>query len=305
MNAPLAARGRASRLLGFALESHPPATYVFVAGGWACSLMLLLQRYYEAPLDRSWGGAGVALAFFLILLYLRAVDEIKDYDYDRVHNPDRPLVRGAVSQREVAGFAAGVALVVLLLSGAMAPALAICAAAQMSYGLLLLWMERHWAGFREDVMLNLLLTFPVSATLNVYAWLYLQTIDHAPPLAQAWPAMVAHVAVFLHMEFGRKLKWPALAAAGENGYAQALGMPTAIAICALLVAGGVVLTVRLQLLAGATAPVAALPALALLPSLIGFARLLSVRTRVVALKPWFGGAMILYFLLNITAALLR
>jgi 4-hydroxybenzoate polyprenyltransferase len=46
------------------------------------------------------GGPGTALAaptIALDMLLMRIVDDIRDLPYDRAHNPDRPLVRGAVT----------------------------------------------------------------------------------------------------------------------------------------------------------------------------------------------------------------
>src|SRR5882724_1947440 len=110
--APLHAR--TARVFAFAYEVHPPATYLIVAASWSFSLMTLLQSSRgEIRLDPA--AYLVGAIFFLILLYLRALDEIKDLEYDKLYNPSRPLVRGAVSVGEVWSLAALTAVVVLLL----------------------------------------------------------------------------------------------------------------------------------------------------------------------------------------------
>lgn len=309
---PSTQRPLALRLLAYAIETHPPLTYALVAGGWSWSVMSMLAALTHAqragmasPLEQI-GAQGwlVSLAFFLILLYLRAVDEVKDLAYDRVHNPDRPLVRGAVSVNESWLLAALVALLVWGISSALNAGLVIVATVQMAYGLMLFALERHWARFRESILLNLIVTFPVSAALNVYAGVYLAGRGLLPGIGSTVAVVAGHIAVFLHMEFGRKLKWPHLSGAGENGYALALGVPGAIAVCAALGLLGCALSSWVHVQSGAGAW-AALPWLALLPSTLGLLKFARQRERVVELKPFFGGAMILFFLLNVAVAWAR
>lgn len=293
--------GRTTRLLAFAIETHPPLVYTLVAGGWSYSLLMLLTGLSGTPLPASapWVGG----VFFLVLLYLRAVDEIKDLPYDRLHHPERPLVRGAISVPEVAGLAAGVAALVLVVSAWLSPWLALLAALQLAYGLGLLLLERAWRRFRESILLNLCITFPVSAVLNVYVWLYLAAHDAAPAPQTVWPVLVLHMAVFLHMEFGRKLKWPQHAQPGENGYAQALGVRGAVVLCAAFGVLACTLASWVHTRSGAGAWGFA-PWLALLPSIFGLRRFWLDRTSAQprALKPWFGGAMIVFFVINVLVA---
>lgn len=293
--------GRAMRLLAFAVETHPPLVYTLVAGGWSYSLLMLFTGMSDTPLPAS--APWVAVVFFLVLLYLRAVDEIKDLPYDRLHNPDRPLVRGAITVTEVAGLAAAVAAVVLALSAWLSPMLALLAALQLAYGLGLLLLERASRRFRESILLNLCITFPVSAVLNVYVWCYLAAHGAAPGLLAAWPVLVLHMTVFLHMEFGRKLKWLHHAQPGENGYAQALGVPGAMVVCATLGVLACALASWVHARSGAGAG-ALMPWLALLPSIIGLRQFWRDRTNAQprALKPWFGAAMLVFFAINVVIA---
>jgi 4-hydroxybenzoate polyprenyltransferase len=298
---PRAAGSRLARLLAFACETHPPLTYTVVALGWSLSLATLLQ----------WGHGAVAitpplfllsLTFFLVLLYLRAVDEVKDLDYDRLHNPDRPLVRGAVSVREAWLLAASVGLVILAICATLDVALVLLAIVEMLYAIGLLTLERNSRFFRNNILLNLCVTFPVSAVLNLYVVIYLAGRDLAPALPQIITVVAAHMCIFLHLEFGRKLKKPQFTAAGENGYVIVLGIGGAMAVCALLGIAACTLA-SFQLWQGGAGLLAALPWLALVPSVLGFAKFVGATDRAPELKPLFGGAMILFFYLNITAVL--
>ena len=295
-------RIRLERMLAFAVETHPPLVYALVAGGWSCSVLAMLAAAAGSAVPM--GAAWVSVVFFLVLLYLRAVDEIKDLPYDQVHHPERPLVRGAINEPEVVALAVAVAVVVIGLSAWLSPGLAALVALQLAYGVGLLVLERSWRRFRESILLNLCVTFPVSAVLNVEAWVFLAGQGAAPAWPQVWPVLAAHIAVFLHMEFGRKLHWPEQVQAGDNGYAQALGVGGAVAACAAfgLLACGLATAAHLERGAGAAA---ALPWLALLPSVGGLRefRRNRGRPRPRALKPWFGASMLLFFFVNVAVAM--
>jgi 4-hydroxybenzoate polyprenyltransferase len=281
------------RLLRFAIETHPPLIYALISLGWSYSVMgtLLAGSAAQTPS----GIPVMALVFFLVLLYLRALDEIKDLPYDRLHHPERPLVRGAVQVPEVAAFAIAVAAGVLALCASLSVTVALFAAGQMLYGLGLLLLERRWRRFRESVLLNLIITFPVSAALNGLVALHLHA--QGLPVQHLAAVLLMHVAFFLHMEFGRKLVWPQHRTLGEHSYAEPLGVAGALAVCALLGLVGAAAAAWLLAPAGAWA---ALPALALLLSCIGFVRFARGRQagEAPAMKPWFGGAMILFFALS-------
>ncbi len=298
MAASLAECSRPARLFKFVIDSHPPLPYLILSACWSWSLMLMLQRA-GGNVRIAADMFVVSVTFFLILLFLRAVDEIKDLDYDRLHHPERPLVRGDVSTGEVWLLAAATAGLAIFINLLLAPRLALFAILNMSYGLGLLLLERCWRRFRESILLNLMITFPVSASLNVYAYLYLDDRGTAAALSLALPVIAAHVAMFLHLEFGRKLKWPHLAAPGENGYAMALGAGGAITVCAVLGAIACGLATRLHLQLNAALPW--LPWLALLPSIAGILKFAHSRQRHSELKPYFAASLLLFFVTNLVA----
>jgi hypothetical protein len=292
---------RAVRLLRFALEVHPPATYLALSLFWSISLMTLLQRLHGS-LMLSVQMIAVSASFFLVLLYLRAIDEIKDLDYDRRHNPERPLVRGDVGTREVWCFAALIASAVMVMNAFLSARLACFLAGDMAYGIGLLLLERYSPGFRLSILLNLALTFPVSAALNVYAYLYLLEQGSAPDLQFVWPLFAAYMAAFLHFEFGRKLKWAHLTASDENGYANVLGTEGALAACWVFAVLACGLSTLMHLQYGPAA-MSWMPWLALFPSLLGSARFLRRPRADLVLKPYFGAFLLLFFILNLAVAL--
>lgn len=293
-----------TRLAGFVREAHPPGVYLTLSVLWSLSVIAMLAGLAGSrPLRVS--DLMVSLVFFLVLLFLRALDEIKDLEFDRVHNPDRPLARGAISVPEVWLTAAMAATLAIGLSGVLAPVLALFATANLAYGLGLLLLERWSANFRNSILLNLLVTFPVSAALNLYVYLYLRELAQVPPAQLTGLVVTAHIAAFLHLEFGRKLRWPRQEHAGGNGYARVLGVPGAIAACLLLGVVACTLASWAHWHAGAGVPLVMLPWLSLLASVAGLRRFFHARHRPRDLKPCFGLFLLGFFALNILVTVTR
>jgi hypothetical protein len=287
----------------FILRTHPPARYLLLTTLWCASLLALLTHSEQSlrilPTDVL-----AVLSFYLILMYLRAVDEIKDLEYDRIHKPDRPLVRGDLSVRDVALLAATIATGVAICNWALQVKYGVFVVVNMAYGVFLLWLERTSRTFRESPLLNLVYTFPVSAALNVYVWQHLLETHRAVFDVGVPLAIAAHMAAFLHFEFGRKLKWPHLVRDGDNGYAQVLGMRGAIAACVALgiIACGLAMSVHLR--AGAAPWLASTMCLALVPSGFALRRLLRQRSHTIELQPLFTLFLPIFFIANISIAAL-
>ncbi|MEC3918567.1 hypothetical protein [Nocardia sp. CDC160] len=173
----------------------------------------------------------------IVLLYLRMVDEQKDLDYDRIHNPDRPLVTGAVTAGELRAAMATIALIAIAGSLALSLRSAIAITAVLAYGLILWALEQLSTTIRTNILLNLVVTYPVQ--LLVTAYVVLSAIDTGEAAARgrvAWVAIV-FAGAFLQFEFARKTSHTPRP--GEMYYSNALGGPgSAIAssACAVLAA---------------------------------------------------------------------
>jgi hypothetical protein len=207
----------------------------------------------------------------LVLLYLRMVDEQKDLEYDRVHNPDRPLVTGAVSANELRVSMAVLAAISVAASLFLPIGSVVTLCLALLYGLFLWAAEAALPRVRDGIMLNLAVTYPVQ--LLVTAYVLVSAIDTGEVEAQ-WQA-VATVAVFagafLQFEFARKTSKHN--APGEHLYSNALGATgsaTAITVFALVAVGAEILLARPWQLDGVAAvfgwlpiPLLALPAVGL------------------------------------------
>ncbi|MFE9580297.1 hypothetical protein ACFYO1_28195 [Nocardia sp. NPDC006044] len=175
--------------------------------------------------DSAWRPTGATVARIVVvafvLLYLRMVDEQKDLDYDRVHNPDRPLVTGAVSAVELRVAMGLIAIGAIAGSLALSVGSAVMIAVAMAYGLVLWGLERLFATVRADILVNLVVTYPVQ--LLVTGYIVVSAIDTGEVRAHWQAAAVAGVfaGAFLQFEFARKTSRERRP--GELLYSNALG----------------------------------------------------------------------------------
>lgn len=269
----------------FLREVYAPGLHLAYAAAWFVALQSILCQVAGL----QWRPDGLSLVgiatLFLVLFYLRVADEWKDLDYDRVHNPDRPLVRGLVSLRDVRRYLAVTAVLVLALNAAWGGAWALgVAAVDMAWGLLLVVLERRWHALREGMLLNLLFTYPVNVALSVYAYALWLGQAGGRPTWQGAAALLSFALAFLVYEFLRKTAWPSVARPGERLYSQALGPWGAILALVCCALGATLLLFALLLGAGwdlSWAAGASLPAL--LPVIQALTRFLTRRDQRVRL----------------------
>jgi len=229
----------AARLWLFLREAFEPISHFGFVCLWQLSLIgLLALRHHQAggpPARLTVGGLELAalVAVFLALFVIRAVDEVKDRDYDREFHPDRPLVRGAVSERDLWTWSAGAGALALGLGGLLVPGAGVWPLALLVVELVwvfaLVAVERRSAAIRDGLLLNLLVTYPVNLLLIGFAWALFCGLQGVAPDAVDLALAAAHGLVFLHFEFARKLVWPQAARAGQKSYAAALGPGVAAA----------------------------------------------------------------------------
>src|SRR5262249_60193701 len=75
----------------------------------------------------GWDTAAAAATLAIDLLLMRAIDDIRDLDYDRLHSPGRPLAAGQVRVPDLAGLYAVGAAVILALNAPSTGAAAVVA----------------------------------------------------------------------------------------------------------------------------------------------------------------------------------
>jgi hypothetical protein len=226
--------------------------HLLFAAGWLLALDGGLSRIGPDGVWRFQPSmiAGVAI-FFLVLFYLRALDEWKDFDYDRIYNPERPLVRGVVTFADLYWFLAGSALIIVAIplafpgfSGGSKTAFAILLG-DLGYGLLLVGLERISGLIRDNMTVNLILTYPVNVALSIYA--YAAYIGRTNGRYQIRGALLltAFALAFLYYEFARKTSWPQHAKRGKRLYSTQFGVPVALALCTFAGVGAAALAAAL------------------------------------------------------------
>lgn len=261
-------RGTMARLASFVATRFTPLVYVSYGVLWALSLEAAVGALAGTPWRPSWASGLRAASVVFALLFLRMLDEQKDLAYDREHNPDRPLVTGAVTAGELRA-----AMAVLAVAGAVANVVvsvvsALVYLAALGYGLLLAVAERAYPRLAEGPLVGLLVAYPVQVIVSVYL---LVSVNARPGWGIA-AVLLAYAGAFLHFEFARKTRWGG--GAGERLYSQVLGPVGSAAVAAgcAMVACGALLTVCLPY-----GTAAWLPCLVALPALSGTAVFLGRR----------------------------
>ncbi|MEV4640568.1 hypothetical protein AB0J80_24820 [Actinoplanes sp. NPDC049548] len=145
-----------------------------------------------------------AATLIAMLLFLRLVDERMDEPYDRVHNPDRPLVTGLVTVTELRRAGWVVAALVIAANAPLAPWSAVVAAALFGYAELLARLVLRFPALRDRPLAYLTVAYPVQLAAGLY--LYASTVGTALVRAGLRPALLVLVfaTAFLHFEFARK-----------------------------------------------------------------------------------------------------
>lgn len=237
------------RLWRFLQDVFAPGLHVAFAAAWTVALVgsLALLRGVPLRLDAPLFLAGASV--LLVLFTLRVIDEVKDLDYDRVHNPDRLLVQGLISHRDLAVWGGVSAALALAASGALSLLtswpLVLIVALDLVHAVLLVVLERRWAALRDGMLLNLALTYPVNVLLSVFLYATFLAAYERAPLPRDGALLGAFVLVFLAYEVARKTAWPEAARPGERLYSSALGGVGAIAAVFTCAAGAAALSLWL------------------------------------------------------------
>jgi 4-hydroxybenzoate polyprenyltransferase len=143
----------------------------------------------------------------LVLLFMRMLDEQKDFEYDRMHEPDRPLVTGAISTGELRTAMTAVAVLVVALNATVTVVCVLLVLLVLGYGLVLAALQRRWAGLGDAVLVELFLAYPVQLLLSVYVYASLASTGDIRADWRAVPLLLLFACVFLQFEFARKTRW--------------------------------------------------------------------------------------------------
>ncbi len=195
-----------ARLHRFVMLAFPPRIYVPLTLLWAVGLTWLLIAASAPGHAGPWdGGAGITAAtLFIDMLLVRALDDIRDLDYDRVHAPRRPLPSGMVSVSDlVVLVAAGTAALLLLNIGRGTALLVLAAQLGYAIGLVTVNTRLGWPA-SDNRFLELAINAPIQVLLSVYVYVAYLRAEHLRPGLTGLLATSSVVLAMMHAEFARK-----------------------------------------------------------------------------------------------------
>lgn len=172
------------------------------------------------PWRPTWDTALKALALLAAGAFLRMVDDQKDLDYDRLHNPARPLPQGRITHAELRTAMVPTAALALVLAAAVSIPAAAALAAALGYGLALWWVESHASWVRDNPVVNLALVCPAQFLVTGFIMVGQPGVGNA-----SWGRLLAVPVVLtsaiLHVEIARNTC--RASAADPHSYSQLIG----------------------------------------------------------------------------------
>jgi hypothetical protein len=203
----------------------------------------------------------VTVTLLADLLIMRVIDDIRDQDYDRVADPQRPVASGAIQLRDLAMLTAA-CVTTIVAANLFFHAGMVVIVGQLLYAAAVLTLGQRFPATRGDnLVLNVLVGFPVQ--LLLYAYLFVAFIEIQHEVPDAYVCALGILILTLcdtQLEFGKKLaRRPAV---GERSYTNSLGYLTTL----FLTIGSGPLAVAIFIVAAHVSPLSkafvALPALA-------------------------------------------
>ena len=269
-------RGIAAFLVERCLPVYPVFLTLWV---FAAECLTTVAGGSAGPWRPSWQTLLKVLALMAAGAFLRMVDDQKDLDYDKEHHPDRPLVQGRVSVKQLRSAMVPAAVLALITAALVSPCAATLLATALAYSVGLWWAESRLPVLRDNALVNLVAVCPIQLLVTGFLMTGLAGSGGAPWWRLA-AIPVVFTSAFLHVEIARKTsRVPSPAAdVDRHSYSELIGAGASAAMaCGLgLFAVGAELVVSMPWCwAGGGWPIAWLPlATAALPlaSLWVFAR---------------------------------
>ncbi|MGN9809971.1 hypothetical protein ACTMSW_11520 [Micromonospora sp. BQ11] len=213
------------RLLRYVRGSYPPVISVMTAVAWTYGVTGLYASVDPrvTTWTPGWSTSIAAATLTVNLLLMRAIDDIRDLEYDRLHSPNRPLAAGRVRITDLFVLYAVGSVVILAINLGNLVALAIVAG-QLGYALLVLAAHRwlRWPD-GDKLFLTLLISSPAQILLHLYLYAgYLRQVGHPAD----WPTCLLALGVVIlatgHLELAKKIV--RVPRPGERTYVTTIGL---------------------------------------------------------------------------------
>jgi UbiA prenyltransferase family len=225
------------RLWIYQRERFPLARTALLLAVFTAASINVSAHLAGRPLP-PWPSYLVAFAVGLIFFFqLRACDEIKDAEDDRLYRPERPIPRGLVSLGLIVGLAIAAVPVATLVTAALDLHLLWLLALVWSWMALMTaeFFAPHWLKARPFLYLvsHMLIMPLIDLFVTACEWL---TVSGRPP-AGLWLFLALSFLNGCVLEIGRKIYAPANERTGVETYSALLGPRNATLLwCAILVA---------------------------------------------------------------------
>jgi len=196
-----------------------PTMFIFSAL-WS---MMLLRLTFIKTTDQifTWNNLIVIVLVFNLLWVLRLIDEIKDYDYDKLNHPERALPSGVVTVGNIAFYITVFSILGIMLAAYFNFLFSLLYFLTILYGLFLLKIEEWSDKIKNNYLYNLIITYPVNMLVNIsilaiYATSFSDLIDKIEYIIIPFFA-------FLHYEFARKTFRMTAETKGKEYYSEQIG----------------------------------------------------------------------------------
>ena len=226
-------RGFVARFGYFVATRYAPLKYVPYCALWVASVQFVAARSFGDDAQLSLAGyLRTAAGAFLVLLFMRVVDEWKDLDFDRVHNPDRAFSSGRVPLSDAPAYLLICATAAVLLQLGQVWQLWLSLII-MAYSVTLLYLERRFPKFADSMFANIALSVQLKTMLIAYVIIgVLRARPHG--WSAAFVVIAAYLASYLHWEILRKIQWPSVAKSGDRLYSTEAGVVGSFSIVVTL-----------------------------------------------------------------------
>lgn len=213
------------RLYAYLAERFPLLGHGILIAAYYSSNQFLARVLTDPgrPMHYDLTSLAGALTLFCFFFHLRVFDEHKDYAEDCRHYPDRILMRGLVTLRDLK-ILGGIAIALeLALSAWRGPAAFVAWAAAFAFSFLMLkeffareWLKRHFLVYTVSHML-------VMPLLSLLVWSF--ATGRVPWAAPPWYFVYAWVGFFVtfNWEVSRKIRAPEDEIAGVATYSRIFG----------------------------------------------------------------------------------
>lgn len=164
----------------------------------------------------------VSVTLWADLLIMRVIDDFRDRDYDRVANPQRPVASGAIQLGDLSTLTAACATIIVTANVVFDAGLVVIVVQLLYTAAVMKLGQRFPAARGDNLVLNLLIGFPVQLLLYVY--LFVAFIEIRREVPDAYVGVSGILILILcagQVEFGKKLvRQPA---AHERSYVNSIG----------------------------------------------------------------------------------